>query len=145
MNSWRTGGPWRVRLLAAGAAALTVVVALGIRAVATGPVGKYAGDALYTVLLYALVVLAAPRVKPLAAGTVALLVSWAVEFSQLSPVPGELSARSALARLVLGSTFNPPDLFWYAVGAVLSFLVHASLNGSAPATSEPAHSPRAQC
>ncbi|MCM2423400.1 DUF2809 domain-containing protein [Streptomyces sp. RKAG293] len=133
-DSWRRGGPLSTRLLAAGAAVLTVAVALGIRAGATGAtgasgaVGKYAGDALYTVLLHALVVLAAPRVRPPAAAAVALGVSWAVEFSQLSPVPGELSARSTLARLVLGSTFNAPDLFWYAVGAVSGCFVHAMLN-----------------
>ncbi|MCM2424387.1 ribosomal maturation YjgA family protein [Streptomyces sp. RKAG337] len=136
-DSWRRGGPLSTRLLAAGAAVLTVAVALGIRAGATGAtgasgvsgaVGKYAGDALYTVLLHALVVLAVPRVRPLVAAAVALGVSWAVEFSQLSTVPGELSARSTLARLVLGSTFNAPDLFWYAVGAVSGWFVHAMLN-----------------
>ncbi|MCZ4123329.1 ribosomal maturation YjgA family protein [Streptomyces sp. H39-S7] len=129
-DTWRSGEPLRTRLLAAGAAALTVAVALGVRAGATGVPGaveKYAGDALYTVLLHTLVVLAAPRVKPLVAAGVALATSWAVEFSQLSPVPGELSARSTLARLILGSTFNAPDLFWYLVGALVAWLAHTSL------------------
>lgn len=130
-DSLRRGSQLSTRLFAVGGAVLTVAVALGVRAGATGAteaVGKYAGDALYTVLLHTLVVLAAPRVKPLVAAAVALGVSWAVEFSQLSPVPGELSARSTLARLVLGSTFNAPDLFWYAVGAVFGCVVHVMLN-----------------
>lgn len=142
-DTWSRGGTLRTRLLAAAAAALTVVVALGVRAGATGVTGaveKYAGDALYTVLLHTLVVLAVPRVKPLAAAAVALGVSWAVEFSQLSPVPGELSARSTLARLVLGSTFNAPDLLWYSVGALAAWLTHATLRAAAAA-----RSPRISC
>lgn len=40
----------------------------------------------------------------------------------------ELARNSAVARLVLGSTFNPPDLFWYAVGAAAGWLVHTALD-----------------
>ncbi|MFG2747500.1 ribosomal maturation YjgA family protein [Streptomyces xanthophaeus] len=117
----------RVRAVAAGAAALTVVTALVLRAVTTGDVAKYGGDALYTVLLLALVVLAAPRVAPLKAASCALAASWAVEFLQLTPAPAELSRHSTVARLVLGSTFNPPDLFWYAAGAAAGWLLHTGM------------------
>ncbi|MCX5266374.1 DUF2809 domain-containing protein [Streptomyces sp. NBC_00199] len=119
--------PLRTRLAAACAAAATVGAGLGLRAVAAGDVAKYGGDALYTVLLLTLVVALAPRVTPSTAAGGALAVSWAVEFLQLSSVPAALSRRSALARLVLGSTFNPPDLLWYAVGAVAGWAVHAAL------------------
>ncbi|WP_214409302.1 ribosomal maturation YjgA family protein [Sphaerisporangium fuscum] len=114
----------RARLAAVGAAALTVAAGLGIRALAGGDLAKYAGDALYTVLVHTLIVAVAPRVRPVTAACVALGLSWAVEFAQLSSVPAELSQRSVVARLVLGSTFNPPDLFWYAVGAAFVWLVH---------------------
>lgn len=123
-------GTARTRWAAAVAAVATVGAGLGLRAVAAGDVAKYGGDALYTVLLLALVVLVAPRTTPLTAAVSALAVSWAVEFLQLSDVPAELSRRSALARLVLGSTFNPPDLFWYAVGAGAGFLVHTAVSPS---------------
>jgi hypothetical protein len=96
--------------------------------VAAGSPAKYGGDALYTVLLLALVVLVAPRVTPLTAAASALAVSWGVEFLQLSEVTGELSQRSVVARLVLGSTFDPPDLFWYAVGAAAGWLVHTAVD-----------------
>ncbi|MCX4675111.1 DUF2809 domain-containing protein [Streptomyces sp. NBC_01433] len=115
----------RTRALAAGAALLTVAAGLGIRSVAVGDVAKYAGDALYTVLICVLVVIVAPRARPLPVAGVALAFSWAVEFAQLTGVPAELSARSGVARLVLGSTFNAPDLFWYAVGAGAACGVHA--------------------
>jgi hypothetical protein len=114
----------RIRLGALGAAAITIAAALGIRAAGWGDFAKYAGDALYTVLLYTLVVAVAPRVRPPVAGAVALAVSWAVEFAQLTSVPAELSSHSTLARLVLGSTFNAPDLLWYAVGAASACAVH---------------------
>ncbi|MGE7384827.1 DUF2809 domain-containing protein [Streptomyces sp. NPDC004126] len=117
----------RARLAAAGAAVVVVAAGLGLRAVAGGDVAKYGGDALYTVLVLALVVLVAPRLAAPRAAAAALAVSWAVEFLQLSAVPAELSRRSTVARLVLGSTFNAPDLLWYAVGAAAGGLVLAGL------------------
>ncbi|MEV6978559.1 DUF2809 domain-containing protein [Kitasatospora sp. NPDC093806] len=119
-----------VRAAAAVAAGLTVVAGLGVRAVAGGEVAKYAGDALYTVLLYALVVLVAPRLRPAVAAVWAAGLSWAVELFQLTGVPDDLARRSTLARLVLGSTFNPPDLLWYLVGAALAALGHLGVRAA---------------
>ncbi|MFF3561427.1 DUF2809 domain-containing protein [Streptomyces sp. NPDC002574] len=128
MNDARTDALTGTRLVAAGAAVATVAAGLGLRAVAAGNAAKYGGDALYTLLLVALVVLVAPRVSSRAAAGSALALSWAVEFLQLSDVPAELSARSTLARLVLGSTFNAPDLFWYVVGAAVGLLLHRAVD-----------------
>ncbi len=114
--------PPTVRTRAAAAAAAVVTVGLGL--VARGVVGAWSGGVLYTVLLWTLVVLVAPRTRPVLAAGAALAVSWAVELSQLSPYPAELARRSALARLVLGSTFDASDLPWYAVGAAVALLLH---------------------
>ncbi|MFE9929341.1 DUF2809 domain-containing protein [Streptomyces sp. NPDC005533] len=119
------------RVAAAAAALLVVGAGLGLRSVATGSAAKYGGDALYTVLLLCLVVLVAPRVSPLRAAGTALAVSWMVEFLQLGPVPADLSRRSTFARLVLGSTFNPPDLLWYSVGAAAGWLLHTAVRSRA--------------
>nr|WP_229869350.1 DUF2809 domain-containing protein [Streptomyces inusitatus] len=119
--------PLRIRLVAAAAAVVTVGAGLGLRAAAGGDVAKYGGDALYTVLLLTLVVVIAPRTRPSRAAVIALATSWAIEFLQLSPVPAELARQSLVARLVLGSTFNAPDLPWYAVGAAAGWLVHTSV------------------
>ncbi|MGW4027482.1 ribosomal maturation YjgA family protein, partial [Streptomyces sp. NPDC005009] len=54
---------------------------------------------------------------------VALAVSWGIEFLQLTGVPAELSRHSTAARLVLGSTFDAPDLFWYTIGAITGWLL----------------------
>ncbi|MFI0204646.1 MULTISPECIES: DUF2809 domain-containing protein [Streptomyces] len=126
-----------VRQAAAAAALVTVGAGLGLRAVAAGSVAKYGGDALYTVLLLTFVVLVAPRLTPLRAAATALAASWAVEFLQLTGLPADLSRHSTLARLVLGSTFNAPDLFWYAVGAAAGWLLLAALRPSG-AREEPA-------
>ncbi|MFH9863642.1 DUF2809 domain-containing protein [Streptomyces sp. NPDC017202] len=132
MDASRTGAGTgsetnRTRLAAAVSAAVVVGAGLGLRSVAAGDVAKYGGDALYTLLLVALVVLVAPRVTARKAGVVALAVSWGVEFLQLSELPAELSRHSTAARLVLGSTFNAPDLFWYAVGALAGWLLLAAV------------------
>ncbi|WP_457031544.1 DUF2809 domain-containing protein [Kitasatospora sp. P5_F3] len=105
----------RFRILALIAA--TVAAGLGVLAVAAGPVADVLRDALYTTLLYLLVLLAVPRARPGAAAGLALGLSFAVEFLQLARIPPAL-------RIVLGSTFNPPDLLWYAVGAGACLLTH---------------------
>ncbi|MFI6712941.1 DUF2809 domain-containing protein [Nonomuraea sp. NPDC050478] len=99
------------------AALVTVVLGLGVRLLWDGPVSKYAGDALYTVLIYLLVLLVWPRVRPWAAALTAAGLSWAIEFAQLLGIPEVL-------RPLLGSTFNPPDLFWYAAGAATAWAAH---------------------
>ncbi|MER6172830.1 DUF2809 domain-containing protein [Streptosporangium sp. NPDC001681] len=117
----------RTRLLAALAAALTIAAGLTVRAVTGGWFGKYAGDALYTVLVYALIVLVWPRITPVRAALGALAFSWAVELAQLTPVPAALSEVSVVARLVLGSTFGAADLVAYAAGAALVASAHTLL------------------
>ncbi|SEM60848.1 DUF2809 domain-containing protein [Nonomuraea pusilla] len=106
------------RLPVALAAALTVALGLAVRVAFDGPFAKYAGDALYTVLIYALILLARPATRPWVTALAATALSWAIEFAQLGDIP-------AVLRPVLGSTFNPPDLFWYAAGAAAAAAVHA--------------------
>ncbi|MFD9129767.1 DUF2809 domain-containing protein [Kitasatospora sp. NPDC059571] len=126
----------RKRLAALAAAVAVVAAGLGVRAVAGGEPAKYAGDALYTVLVQTLVLIVAPRTRPGRAAGLALALSWAVEFFQITGLPARWSAESTVARLVLGSTFNGPDLLWYAVGAGCGWLVHRALSyrrGTMPA------------
>ncbi|MEU6477998.1 DUF2809 domain-containing protein [Streptomyces sp. NPDC047017] len=114
-----------MRLSAVAAAPVIVGAGLGLRAVAAGDAAKYGGDALYTLLIAALVVLAAPRMTAWKAGALALTISWVIEFLQLSELPARLARHSTAARLILGSTFNAPDLFWYGVGASAGWLLVA--------------------
>jgi hypothetical protein len=109
---------------------VTVAVGLGVRALADGAFAKCAGDALYTVLVYLVVVLIAPGTRPLPAAGIALGFSWAVEFLQIAGVPAAL-------RPLLGSTFNAPDLFWYAVGAAGCWAVTAARRAARGAVNGP--------
>lgn len=122
----------RARLVPVLASFAVLAAGLGVRPVLGGDLAKYAGDALYTVLIYCLILVVAPRTRPWTTAAIALGFSWAVEFFQLTSVPARLSG-STIARLVLGSTFNAPDLFWYAIGAAAAFGVHALTRKTRPA------------
>ncbi|WP_329122673.1 ribosomal maturation YjgA family protein [Streptomyces sp. NBC_01465] len=106
------------RWWALGGAVVTVGAGLGVRAWGGGDFAKYAGDALYTVMVCAVVVVVAPRLRTGVAAGIALGFSWAVELLQIVGIP-------AVLQPLLGSTFNAPDLFWYAVGAGLCWCVGA--------------------
>ncbi|OON79162.1 ribosomal maturation YjgA family protein [Streptomyces tsukubensis] len=80
-------------------------------------------------LVYALVILVVPRARPRTAVLLAVALSWAVEFLQLTGVPHALGRRSFVFRLVLGSTFNAPDLLWYVVGGLVAGVVHGVCAG----------------
>ncbi|GAA2236479.1 hypothetical protein GCM10010413_41040 [Promicromonospora sukumoe] len=114
----------RRRAAPAVAAVLTVAAGLSVRSVLDGDVAKYAGDALYALLIFWLVLVVAPRTRGWVAAAVACAVSVGVELFQLTGIPAELGAHSVLARLVLGTTFNAPDLPFYAVGALLGWALH---------------------
>ncbi|MFJ1756397.1 DUF2809 domain-containing protein [Kitasatospora sp. NPDC088134] len=109
--------------------AAAVVVALGLLLPGPAPAALAAllGGALYTALLHTLLMAAAPRLGPWAAGTTALAASWAVEFFQLSHVPADLAAHSRLACLALGTTFDLPDLLGYLLGATATTATHLAL------------------
>lgn len=113
---------WSLRLPAIVFAALVLAAGLAVRAWFDGPFAKYAGVALYATFAFGLVLVVAPRLAPWWAAAVALAWSWTVEFAQLTPWPAALSERSGLARLVLGSTFNAPDLAAYLVGVLIPML-----------------------
>ncbi len=106
---------------------LTVAAGLGSRVLFGGLAAKVAGDALYTVLIYVLVVLVRPDVRPSRAFAVALGLSFAVEFAQLTPYPAWLSSKHVILRLIFGTTFGFVDLAGYVVGATLAVALHAEL------------------
>lgn len=92
--------------------------------------GKYPGDALWTVLVYALLSALDPRRSRVSVATLALLISFAVEFSQLLRYPWlDFVRGTTLGHLVLGNTFNASDLAAYAVGALAAFGVDSLFSG----------------
>ena len=116
--------PRTVRIAAALAGAGALALAFGIRALADGPLEQHSGTALYASLIYALVVFVRPRIRPVLAAAMATGFCWAVEVAQLTGIPAALSAKSIVARLVLGVAFDPIDLLWYPVGVLLFMALH---------------------
>jgi hypothetical protein len=115
------------------AAAFAIRLVTGSMLESTGELEQITGTAFYASAVYGGVVLVRPR---LPAALLSLAFCWAVEFFQLTGIPAGLSARSVVARLVLGQSFDPQDLIWYVVGvalAALLFRLHSRLCRRIPA------------
>ena len=113
--------------LALGTIALGLTVHLG-GIVETPWLRDVAGDALWAVMLAfwigALTPTSATSVRALAA----LVVSFAVETSQLLHTPAlDAIRRTAPGHLVLGSDFDPRDFAAYAAGVALAVLIERVL------------------
>lgn len=110
-------------------AALVIAAGLASRAVPAiyAAVGKYPGDALWAAMVFFLLVAACPRKHIVHLALAATFISFAAEFSQLLNYPWLNSLRSTnVGHLLLGSTFNAPDLLAYAVGVLVALGVQAA-------------------
>jgi hypothetical protein len=118
-------GP-RSRALLLPLMVLVVALGLGSRSAAARLhlprfVTDYAGDALWTVMVYLCLVFALPRLSVRHAAASALGLSVLVELSQLVHTPWLDALRAhRLGALVLGRGFLASDLVCYAVGAGLA-------------------------
>jgi hypothetical protein len=84
-------------------------------------VAAYAGDTLWTVMMYVTLVFIWPRLSIAQAAGWALGISFAVEISQLYHAPWIDAVRAhALGALFLGHEFLWSDLACYSVGALLA-------------------------
>ena len=118
-------------------ACLVCIVGLGIvsRVVHTGWIilDKYAGDALYAAMVYALISLVW-QTDRLRKAVLAMLIMTALEVFQLTMIPAHMlasenPAERILARL-LGTEFSFRDLLAYAVGIFGVFLLdRAGIDG----------------
>jgi hypothetical protein len=128
--------PKTLRILTPVLAMVFLAVALAFRAATDGVVQNATGTALYASMVYVAIVFFWPRMRPFLAGAIAIAFCWAVEVSQLTGVPAYLSARSIIARLVLGVSFDPWDLAWYPVGVIPLVAIHWFLRRT-PAVATP--------
>ena len=89
---------------------------------------KYGGDGLWALAVYWGWGLVFRTLAPVRIALLSLGFAFAVEFSQLYHAPWIDAIRDTLpGRLVLGSTFNAPDLLAYAVGVALGLLVETAV------------------
>jgi hypothetical protein len=85
---------------------------------------NYGGDALWALMVFVGFGFLLPRASTLVVALLALTFSWGVEFSQLYHALWIDAVRATLpGRLVLGTTYNWPDLIAYALGIALGALV----------------------
>lgn len=85
-----------------------------------------AGDALYAVASYLVVVILAPRWRSLVTAVIALAWCAAVEIFQLTGLPLRAAALFPPTVLVLGTVFDPRDLVVYAAALVGAAAVDAT-------------------
>ncbi|MYN39762.1 DUF2809 domain-containing protein [Duganella sp. FT109W] len=121
----------RNRLWYCGITLAVIAVGLASRrfpAMLPAAAGKYPGDVLWTMMVFFGLAVIWPRLGVMRLTVAALAISYAVEFSQLYQAPWINALRThPLGHLVLGSTFNWPDLAAYTIGAVLAMLLELAL------------------
>jgi hypothetical protein len=105
--------------------ALAVTIALGL-APRKWPVlfpallGKYPGDALWALMVYWIIAWLTPNAPIKKVAVLALLISYADEFTQLYQAPWINAIRSTtLGHLILGSTFSWLDMLAYTIGVAI--------------------------
>lgn len=83
-------------------------------------VSKYGGDALWALMVFVGFGFLLPRAPTLIVALLALTTSWGAEFSQLYHAPWIDAVRATWpGHLVVGSTFNWPDLPANAAGVAI--------------------------
>ena len=116
-------GQRRERLLYCGAILLVIGAGLLLRCgwlPRDAFLVKYGGDALWALMVFLGCGCLAPTAPTFRVAAIAVVISWTVEFLQLYHAPWIDGIRSTLpGRLVLGQTFNPPDLLAYVVGVAI--------------------------
>ena len=81
---------------------------------------KYGGDALWALLVFFALAFVQVRARLIHIAAAAIAFSYLVEFSQLYHTPWlDSLRRTRLGALVIGATFNWPDLIAYLVGIVM--------------------------
>lgn len=86
-------------------------------------VAKYGGDALWALVVFLGLGIAFHRGTTVRIALLAVGFAWSVEFLQLYHAPWIDGIRSTrLGHLVLGTTFNGPDLLAYVIGIALGAL-----------------------
>jgi hypothetical protein len=115
-------------------ALVLAVIALGLASrkfpgLFPAALGKYPGDALWTMMVFFGLAVMAPRMTIARLTLWALAISYAVEFGQLYQAPWIVVVRAhPLGHLVLGTAFGWMDLVAYTAGAVVALLIELSIN-----------------
>jgi len=122
------GRPRRAWRSTALAGAAVVTAGLATARLGSGAVGDALGDALYAALVLLLVRWALPRMSSAARAGLAVGLCWAVEVAQATGGPARAVEAWPPLRYLLGTTFGPLDLLWYALGVLAAWVVIVGLS-----------------
>lgn len=109
-----------------------VVVGLAVQLVRYLPWADAAGSVLYAMAAGFAIALVWRR-RPAVVATAALVACVLVELAQLTGLPARLPA----LRLLIGSGFDPRDIAWYVVGALVAGAAMALAERRAPTAATP--------
>ncbi|MCW1913174.1 DUF2809 domain-containing protein [Luteolibacter sp. GHJ8] len=99
------------------------------------PIEKYGGDLLWALMAFFGFAWLFRRSSTLRIGAAALAFAWTIEFLQLYRAAWLDAIRQTRpGHLVLGSTFNPPDLLAYAAGVALGIALETLAARSRPSS-----------
>ncbi|WP_194928738.1 DUF2809 domain-containing protein [Pseudactinotalea sp. HY158] len=110
------------------ALALVVAAGLALQTARTLPGSDVAGTVLYATALVLLIAALLPRLGATGSAALGTAVALAVEFAQLTPLPGVVVERIPSARLVLGSAFDPIDVLGLIAGGIAAWLLVRALD-----------------
>ena len=110
-----------------------IVVGLALHLIGSGSVADFAGDALYSVMMYLVIAAVFARAAPWVVGAAAAVVCTLIELFQLTGLPGVWAEGFWPVRLVLGAGFDARDLIAYAVGAIAATTCDLILRRRSPA------------
>lgn len=98
---------------------------------------KYGGDALWALMVFLGFGFLFIRITTLRLAIISLGFAWSIEFLQIYHAPWIDGIRAMrVGHLVLGSTFNWPDLIAYAVGVAIGVLAESRKAGFGSMRSE---------
>jgi hypothetical protein len=120
------GAHRRRRTPLAIAAAAILAAGLATHYLLSGFLADALADGLYTALIAVVILLIGPRLRPWVAASAAFGLSAAVELLQLTALPAALAETVPFSRLILGTTFAPLDLVFYAVAALIVGVLDAA-------------------
>lgn len=114
------------------AAAAVTFIGLVLHFLSLGDMASLITDALYTVLVYLVLAIIAPRAKRLWLAVIAFVFSALIELSQLTGVPAQLAESFPASSLIFGTTFSALDLVAYAVGAGAAYFADRVISARGP-------------
>ena len=125
-----TAGSQGVRVRSGLAAAVSLALGLGLQLLDRTPVIDVLGSVVYIVFIASALRAIRPALGAVACAATAFGFATLVELSQLTELPQRVVDAFPPSRLLLGSAFDPVDVFAYAGGAALAFFVQVALVGT---------------